>query len=66
MIKALEAIELSHIAGGVTEAPNGTGCGQTTPTYHVNPDGTRGAPIISIIPVITLGSVVPATTVAAL
>ena len=63
MIRKLEAIELLHVAGGVIEAPDGTGCGQTTPIYHVNPDGTRGEPID---PILGGTGMVPVTSVSAL
>ena len=62
MILALEAFELSHVVGGVIEAPDGTGCGQTTPIYHVNPDGTRGEPID---PILGGTGMVPVTSVSA-
>ena len=62
MITELEATELSHVAGGVIEAPDGTGCGQTTPIYHVNPDGTRGEPID---PILGGTGMVPVTSVSA-
>ena len=63
MILALEATEQSLVAGGVIEAPDGTGCGQTTPIYHVNPDGTRGEPID---PILGGTGMVPVTSVSAL
>ena len=50
------------MAGGVIEAPDGTGCGQTTPIYHVNPDGTRGEPID---PILGGTGMVPVTSVSA-
>ena len=62
MTSKLEAIELSLVAGGVIEAPDGTGCGQTTPIYHVNPDGTRGEPID---PILGGTGMVPVTSVSA-
>ena len=62
MINELAVTELSLVAGGVIEAPDGTGCGQTTPIYHVNPDGTRGEPID---PIFGGTGIVPVTSVSA-